>query len=180
MESTHFLTYQTQFSFMWRYFELARLFLMLCKAWKTLFCVQAMFFPSFFTGILMATIGPVVSINIGFVFLLGSVFLFLIGTQLWLFFVSLGFLGLGWNLSYVGATTLLTTTYNSVEKDKVINSAFCMTFSVLSAPLNQFCWSSLLCRLKALMMVWFLDWIRLLQQLQELFCSTWTIGTLSL
>ena len=50
--------------------------------------------------------------------LIAGVIVALAGTTEWHFRISLGLNGLGWNFLFVGATTLLTTTYRPAERGK--------------------------------------------------------------
>ncbi|WP_306455021.1 MFS transporter [Pseudovibrio flavus] len=78
--------------------------------------VLAMFAPSFFTGNLLIKYGRERVIAAGFVILGLCGALALVGTELWIFWAVLILLGLGWNFSFVGATTLLTDVYQPEER----------------------------------------------------------------
>jgi MFS family permease len=80
--------------------------------------VLGMFVPSFFTGHLIARFGVFKIIVCGIGLLIGGVAVALLGETVWHFRISLGLNGIGWNLMFVGATTLLTTTYRPAERGK--------------------------------------------------------------
>ncbi len=78
--------------------------------------VVAMFLPSFFTGRLTARFGAGAMIVSGCAFLLTSLITaqYLSGTNG--FFLGLVLLGIGWNFTFLPATSLLTTCYQPSEK----------------------------------------------------------------
>lgn len=78
--------------------------------------VLAMFAPSFFTGALVARFGALQVMAVGFCLLIGHVAIALSGETLLHFGAGLVLLGLGWNFSFVGGTTLLTTAYRESER----------------------------------------------------------------
>ena len=80
--------------------------------------VVAMFAPSFFTGSLINHLGVVKVIGIGILFMFLSITIALLGTELIHFWLSMFFLGLGWNFMFVGGSTLLTYTYEVNETSK--------------------------------------------------------------
>ena len=79
----------------------------------------AMYLPGFFTGNLINRFGVERIMLSGLVLLViaGSIASF--GIELSRFAVAMGVLGLGWNLSFVGATTLLTQCYRPSERGMV-------------------------------------------------------------
>jgi MFS family permease len=80
--------------------------------------VMGMFLPAFFTGHLIARFG-VFNVMIGGIALLVlGVAVALTGITEWHFRFALGLNGVGWNFLFVGATTLLTTTYRPAERGK--------------------------------------------------------------
>jgi MFS family permease len=81
--------------------------------------VLGMFVPSFFTGSLIQRFGVLTIMLVGILFLFGHVVIALSGSELLYFLSALVLLGVGWNFSYVGGTTLLTETYRPSEKAKV-------------------------------------------------------------
>jgi MFS family permease len=83
------------------------------------FHVVAMFAPSFVTGSIIQRFGVLKVIGAGLAIEMGCVAVALSGQSIPNFQVALVLLGLGWNFAYVGATTLLTETYEPAEKAKV-------------------------------------------------------------
>lgn len=81
--------------------------------------VVAMFAPSFFTGSLIQRFGVLPVILAGVVIEVGCVVVALSGQAIANFWWALVLLGVGWNFTYVGGTTLLTETYRPSEKAKV-------------------------------------------------------------
>ncbi len=79
----------------------------------------AMYLPSFFTGHLITRFGVerVMLTGLALLGIAGSVALG--GLELSRFAVAMGLVGLGWNLSFVGATTLLTQCYRPSERGLV-------------------------------------------------------------
>jgi MFS family permease len=80
--------------------------------------VMGMFVPAFFTGHLIQRFGVFNMMIAGSVLLIGGVAVALAGTTAWHFRIALGLNGVGWNFLFVGATTLLTTTYRPAERGK--------------------------------------------------------------
>lgn len=80
--------------------------------------VLAMFAPSFFTGNLIVRFGVMRIMTIGALFGLICIAINLSGTGFYHFVAALIFLGLGWNFLFIGATALLTETYEPEEKNK--------------------------------------------------------------
>lgn len=81
--------------------------------------VVGMFAPSFFTGSLIRRYGAPRIMQVGFVLLLAQVVLALSGIEFLHFLSALIFLGVGWNFSFIGGTTLLAQTYRPAEQAKV-------------------------------------------------------------
>jgi MFS family permease len=79
--------------------------------------VLGMFLPSFFTGSLIARVGVLRIMLVGVALLAAHVALSL-GTDFASFASALVLLGVGWNLLYIGGTTLLTGTYREEERAK--------------------------------------------------------------
>lgn len=77
-----------------------------------------MFAPSFFTGRLIQRYGDQRILAWGCALLAGSAAINLAGASRWHFWLSLSALGIGWNLLFVGASNLLTTTHSAAEKAK--------------------------------------------------------------
>ena len=81
--------------------------------------VVAMFAPSFFTGSLIRRFGVLQVILAGVVIEVACVVVALSGEAIANFWWALVLLGLGWNFTYVGGSTLLTEAYRPSEKAKV-------------------------------------------------------------
>jgi MFS family permease len=80
--------------------------------------VFGMFVPSFFTGHLVRRHGCANIMLTGILLLGLCVCINFTGASVTHFWSSLLLLGIGWNFLFVGATTLLTTTYQDIEKAK--------------------------------------------------------------
>lgn len=80
--------------------------------------VMGMFVPSLFTGNLIQRYGTMRIMTIGGVILILGIIPALMGVGEWNFRISLTLIGLGWNFMFVGATTLVTTTYRPSERGK--------------------------------------------------------------
>ena len=80
--------------------------------------VLGMFVPSFFSGRLIARFGAQPVMLAGVVILAGHVLTTMTGTGFFSFAAALLLVGVGWNFLYVGATTLLTTTYTHAERSR--------------------------------------------------------------
>lgn len=79
--------------------------------------IFAMFAPSFFTGHLVRRFGDLNIIFAGLVALVASVgIVYIVGDSFIGFCISLVLLGIGWNFTFLGGTTLLTKTYRPSEK----------------------------------------------------------------
>ena len=78
-----------------------------------------MFAPSFVSGRLIGRFGASRVMLVGCGLLLLAVAINLSGVSVVQFWAALLLLGVGWNFMFVGATTLLTTTYRAAEKAKV-------------------------------------------------------------
>ena len=81
--------------------------------------VVAMFLPSFFTGKLIQRFGVLPIIISGALIQLGCSAVNLMGIDFMNFFIANVLVGLGWNFTYVGGSTLLTRTYRPEERAKV-------------------------------------------------------------
>lgn len=80
--------------------------------------VLGMFAPSFFTGKLISRYGVINIMLVGVVLLMFAVIGNLQGITLLHYWFALLCLGVGWNFLFIGATDLLTYTYNESEKAK--------------------------------------------------------------
>jgi MFS family permease len=81
--------------------------------------VVAMFLPSFFTGHLIARFGILPIIATGAFIQIGCAIVNLSGIGFMNFFLANILVGLGWNFTFVGGSTLLTKTYEPAERAKV-------------------------------------------------------------
>jgi MFS family permease len=81
--------------------------------------IIAMFAPSFFTGSVIVRFGrlPVIAVGLLLLGVCGAIAV--AGVELQHFYLALIALGMGWNFSYVGATSLLGTTHTRAEQAKV-------------------------------------------------------------
>ncbi len=77
-----------------------------------------MFLPGFFTGPLIQRIGERATIAIGIAVNVGSLAAGFAGSTVWHFWLSLLLVGVGWNLMFVGGSTLVTRTYTPGERTK--------------------------------------------------------------
>jgi MFS family permease len=77
-----------------------------------------MYLPSFFTGHLIRKFGIFRMMQVGIGLIAACILVSVSGVTLTHFWLSMAFLGVGWNFLFVGATTLLTTTYTSAERAK--------------------------------------------------------------
>lgn len=80
--------------------------------------VMAMFAPSLFTGSLIARFGKETIVATGLLILIACGFVALAGLELIHFWGSLILLGIGWNFGFIGATAMVTDTYQPHEKNK--------------------------------------------------------------
>ena len=98
--------------------------------------VMGMFIPAFFTGRLILRFGVFNMMVIGSALLIGGVAVALMGITEWHFRLALGLNGVGWNFMFVGATTLLTTTYRPAERGKAqAFNDFCVFGTTATASL---------------------------------------------
>lgn len=95
--------------------------------------VLGMFAPSFFTGHLIKRLGLLPVMFIGAILGLVCIFINLTGTTVNHFWFALLLLGISWNFLFIGATTLLTETYNENEKFKTQALNDFLVFSVVAS-----------------------------------------------
>ncbi|MGG7517118.1 MFS transporter [Allorhizobium undicola] len=81
--------------------------------------VIAMFAPSFFTGMLISRFGAEKVVAIGLVILMACAVVAHAGIELWNFWAALVLLGCGWNFGFIGATSIVASSYQPSEADKV-------------------------------------------------------------
>lgn len=80
--------------------------------------IVAMFLPSFWTGGLIQRFGVLAIIATGAVLEAGCALVNLAGVDFANFLLGNALVGLGWNFTYVGGSTLLTRTYRPAERAK--------------------------------------------------------------
>ncbi|MGV4228894.1 MFS transporter [Citrobacter portucalensis] len=112
--------------------------------------VLGMYLPSFFTGRLVARFGSVKIMLAGVAMMIVYACLALSGTNWALFAGALIFVGTGWNFLYIGATSLLSTTYSGKEKGvaQAVNDMSVFVFTLLCSVaagslLNTIGWQSM-------------------------------------
>jgi MFS family permease len=81
--------------------------------------VFSMYAPSFFTGSLILRFGVVRVVGLGLVLLFLSAVVGFSGMTVAHFWTALVLLGIGWNFTLVGATTMVTETHRPEERNKV-------------------------------------------------------------
>lgn len=81
--------------------------------------VIAMFLPSLFTAFIVKYLGLTRMMILGVIFFFASIIIAFSSHALSNYWWSLAFLGLGWNLLFIGGTSLLPRSYNENEKFKV-------------------------------------------------------------
>ena len=96
--------------------------------------VMGMFVPAFFTGHLIARHGVFKMMMAGIALLVAGVVAALVGVTEWHFRIALCLNGVGWNFLFVGATTLLTTTYRPAERGKAQAFNDFMVFGTTTPP----------------------------------------------
>lgn len=80
--------------------------------------VLGMFAPSFVTGRFIKKFGTRNIIQIGCLLLIACILLNQFGVTYWHFWTALVLLGIGWNFTFIAATSLLTQTYQPADKAK--------------------------------------------------------------
>jgi len=80
--------------------------------------VLGMFVPALFTGNLIMRYGTLPVMMTGAALLILGIIPALMGEGAWNFRIALTLNGIGWNFMFVGATTLVTTTYHASERGK--------------------------------------------------------------
>lgn len=99
--------------------------------------VVGMFAPSFFTGFLIKRFGLLRIMVTGALLGLNCIIINLNGTTVSHFWFALLLLGISWNFLFIGATSLLTETYQQVErfKTQALND-FCVFSMVATSSLS--------------------------------------------
>jgi len=80
--------------------------------------VLGMFVPALFTGNLITRFGTLPVMMTGAAIMILGIMPALLGEGAWNFRIALTLNGIGWNFMFVGATTLVTTTYRASERGK--------------------------------------------------------------
>ena len=80
--------------------------------------VLAMFAPSLFTGYLISRFGKKTIVAAGLIILIACAAVAITGLDLMHFWLSLVLLGLGWNFGFIGATAMVTSSYEPHDKNK--------------------------------------------------------------
>ena len=95
----------------------------------------AMFAPSFITGKLIEKYGEKSIISTGMLLFLLAVLIAYSGVDISNFYISLILIGVGWNFSFIGSTSLLTKNHYPSERGTVqgINDFFVFGFVALSS-----------------------------------------------
>ena len=95
----------------------------------------AMFAPSFITGKFIEKYGEKSIISTGMILFLLAVLIAYQGVDISNFYISLILIGVGWNFSFIGSTSLLTKNHYPSERGKVqgINDFFVFGFVALSS-----------------------------------------------
>ena len=94
--------------------------------------VLGMFAPSFFTGTLIRRIGLLKIMFTGGMAGLACVVINLTGTSVSHFWLALFLLGISWNFLFIGATTMLTETYQPEERFKTQAANDFIVFSMVA------------------------------------------------
>jgi MFS family permease len=81
--------------------------------------VIGMYAPSFFAGALISRFGLRTIMATGFALITVAAVIGLLGIALWNFWGALAFLGVGWNFTFISATTLVTECHGPRERNKV-------------------------------------------------------------
>merc|ERR1712167_509903 len=123
----------------------------------------AMFLPGFFSGYLIKKASALIVSSIGVVIFMASMIVFSLGKDVWNYFTGMTLLGFAWNLSYSGATVLLTGCYSFHEAADVqaINDFILLTIAGASclasgAIFYYFGWSTLIYVCSALVGIYFI------------------------
>lgn len=112
-------------------------------AWVIQWHVLGMFVPSFFTGHLISRVGERPVMAAGLLLLAASALTNLGGVALHNYAVGLTLLGVGWNLLFVGSTSLLAMIYRPEEKARVQSANDFVIYGLMvlttfgSAPLEE-------------------------------------------
>jgi MFS family permease len=97
------------------------------------FHLVAMFLPSLITGHLIKKFGHSNIMYIGVVFYFVTIILSLLEQTFTNYFISLVFLGLGWNFLFISGTSLVVLTYNEEEKFRAQGMNDLIVYSTMAA-----------------------------------------------
>ena len=98
----------------------------------------AMFGPSFFTGSLIARLGPKRILLAGLGLKIACLSFGLTGDGVWYYWLALVCLGLGWNFLFVGGSALLTACHKDHERAKVQGlNDFLVAFTITVASFSS-------------------------------------------
>jgi MFS family permease len=92
--------------------------------------VIGMFAPSFFTGSLIKRFGVLTVMAVGVLLLFACIAVALSGQAIPHFWGALVLLGVGWNFTYIGGSTLLTEAYRPSERAKAQGANEMIVFTV--------------------------------------------------
>jgi MFS family permease len=81
--------------------------------------VMGMYAPSFITGSLIIRFGVRPMMAVGLSLIVVAAMIGLLGIEIWNFWLGLTLLGIGWNFSFIAATTLVTECHDPHERNKV-------------------------------------------------------------
>lgn len=81
--------------------------------------VLGMYAPSFITGSLIVRFGIRPMMGVGLAMIVAAAAIGLVGITLWNFWIGLAMLGVGWNFTFISATTLVTECHDPHERNKV-------------------------------------------------------------
>ena len=96
------------------------------------FHVLAMFLPSLFTGNLIKKFGYSNMMYVGVLFCILTILMSFFEPSFLNYFISLIFLGIGWNFLFISGTSLLVTTYKPEEKFKAQGFNDLLVFSSMA------------------------------------------------
>ncbi len=112
--------------------------------------VLAMFAPSFFTGRLVTRFGAEKIVAAGLFILMACAVVAHAGIELWNFWGALILLGIGWNFGFIGATSIIASSYRPEEADKVQGFHDIILFSTVACAsfasgkvFNAFGWNAM-------------------------------------
>jgi MFS family permease len=94
--------------------------------------LMGMFVPSLVTGSLILRFGLERMIGLGLGLIVLSAVISIAGISLWHFWIGLCLLGIGWNFSFVGATTMVTQCHRPEERNKVQSFSDFLVFGTMA------------------------------------------------